>query len=163
MFTAPFKDEIIEYPMWCRSIWDWARELIMEPRLAPHFRWHSERHFRYDEEDGKFKRIITEPYTADAWWTIQVIWIISPITSVNTLQTDYQLRLQDSLPEDGVPFCIVLYADKTKLSSLGTQQGYPVYARCGNLPSKIRNGGGISGARCVGWLPIVCSMSQNHV
>jgi len=51
--------------------------------------------------------------------------------------------------------CLELYADKTRLSSFGTEKGYPVMARIANLPVKIRNGGGIGGARVVGWLPLV--------
>lgn len=51
--------------------------------------------------------------------------------------------------------CLELYADKTKLSSFGTQKGYPVMARILNLPVKIRNGEEFGGARVVGWLPIV--------
>jgi len=33
--------------------------------------------------------------------------------------------------------------------------GYPVVARCANLPTDIRNGNGVGGGRVVGWLPIV--------
>lgn len=48
-----------------------------------------------------------------------------------------------------------MYADKTRLSSFGTEKGYPVLARCANLPISIRNGEGPGGGRLVGWLPIV--------
>jgi hypothetical protein len=48
-----------------------------------------------------------------------------------------------------------LYADKSKLSSFGTEKGYPIMARILNLPVKMRNGEGVGGARVVGWLPIV--------
>ena len=51
--------------------------------------------------------------------------------------------------------CLELYADKSKLSSFGTQKGYPVMARIVNLPVKIRNGKGVGGAWVVGWLPVV--------
>ena len=54
------------------------------------------------------------------------------------------------------PFCIILYADKSKLSSFGTQKGYPVVLRCANLPVTIRNGQGLGGGIVIGWLPIVC-------
>lgn len=63
--------------------------------------------------------------------------------------------MQNRLPPKGVPFAIIFYADKTKLSSMGTKKGYPVYVRCANLPSHIRNGEGRGGGRLVGWLPIV--------
>lgn len=62
---------------------------------------------------------------------------------------------QSRLPPDGKPFGLVLYADKTKLSSFGTAQGYPVVMRCSNLPGDIRNSDGVGGGRVVGWLPIV--------
>jgi hypothetical protein len=42
------------------------------------------------------------------------------------------------------------------LSSFGTKKGYPVIARCANLPIEIRNGNGLGGGRVVGWLPVVC-------
>lgn len=51
--------------------------------------------------------------------------------------------------------CLELYADKTQLSSFGTEKGYPVMARIANLPVKIRNGEGLGGGRIVGWLPVV--------
>jgi hypothetical protein len=53
--------------------------------------------------------------------------------------------------------CLELYADKTRLSSFGTEKGYPVMARILNLPVRIRNSDGIGGARVVGWLPVVRS------
>jgi len=59
------------------------------------------------------------------------------------------------IPEGAVPFGVVLYGDKTKLSTFGTEKGYPGLARCANLPVELRNGKGIGGGRLVGWLPIV--------
>ncbi|THH05669.1 hypothetical protein EW146_g9838 [Bondarzewia mesenterica] len=59
------------------------------------------------------------------------------------------------LPPNAKPFCFILYADKTKLSSFGGQKGYPIIARCANLPVGIRNSDGLGGGRVVGWLPIV--------
>jgi len=64
---------------------------------------------------------------------------------------------QSHLPDvpNAVPFAFILYADKTKLSSHGTVKGYPVIARCANLPVHIRNSDQIGGGCVVGWLPIV--------
>jgi hypothetical protein len=53
----------------------------------------------------------------------------------------------------------ILYADKTQLSSFGTEKGYPVIARIANLPVDIHNGEGIGGGQIVGWLPIVSDIS----
>jgi hypothetical protein len=64
---------------------------------------------------------------------------------------------QSAIPPEGKPLCFLLYADKTKLSSFGTAKGYPIVARCANLPVEIRNGMGFAGGRVVGWLPIVRS------
>jgi len=66
--------------------------------------------------------------------------------------------LQTDLPKDAKPLTFCIYADKTKLSSFGTQKGYPVIARCTNLPVNLRNGTGPGGGRVVGWLPIVGSL-----
>jgi hypothetical protein len=63
--------------------------------------------------------------------------------------------VKSKLPEDAKPLCILLYADKTRLSSFGTAKAHPVIARCANLPIEIRNGEEIDGGRVVGWLPIV--------
>ncbi|KAF9019316.1 hypothetical protein BDP27DRAFT_1439933 [Rhodocollybia butyracea] len=67
----------------------------------------------------KWERFIEEPWTADTWW-----------------------KVQSQMPEGlhAKPFFIILYADKNKLSSFGTEKGYPVIARCANLPQDMRNG-----------------------
>ena len=52
-------------------------------------------------------------------------------------------------------FCWIIHTDKNKLSSFRTEQGYPVIARCANLPTEIHNGNGLGGGRVIGWLPIV--------
>jgi hypothetical protein len=56
---------------------------------------------------------------------------------------------------DGKPLGIILWADKDKLSSFGTQKGYPVIARLANLDGEIRNGVSFGGGRIVGLIPIV--------
>ena len=50
---------------------------------------------------------------------------------------------------------LIVYADKTKLSTMNGQKGYPVYVRCANLPTNIRNGQGLGGGQQLGILPIV--------
>jgi hypothetical protein len=63
--------------------------------------------------------------------------------------------VKSELPPDAKPLCITLYADKTRLSSFGTAQGYPIMAQCANLPRVIRNGKGLGATQIVGWLPLV--------
>jgi len=62
------------------------------------------------------------------------------------------------LDPDGKPLGFIIYADQTKLSSFGTQKGYPIVAQLANLPSEICNGKGLGGGRIVGLLPIVCGL-----
>ncbi|KAJ6610879.1 hypothetical protein B0H10DRAFT_2165954 [Mycena sp. CBHHK59/15] len=52
-----------------------------------------------------------------------------------------------------LPF--ILYADKAKLSSFGTQKGYPMVARLGNVVVSLRNSSDWGGGQIVGWLPVV--------
>ncbi|KAJ6563333.1 hypothetical protein DFH09DRAFT_1082389 [Mycena vulgaris] len=61
------------------------------------------------------------------------------------------------LPDDPAakPVCFVVYADKSKLSSFGTQKAYAVVARLANLPTVIRNNTRFGGGQVVGHQPIV--------
>ena len=74
------------------------------------------------------------------------------------------INYQSSLPhvENAVPFGLIMYADKSKISSFGTVKGYPVVVRCANLPVEIRNSKQIGGGTVVGWLPIVSSLPLWH-
>ena len=59
----------------------------------------------------------------------------------------------------------ILYADKTRLSSFGTQKGCPIIAHLANLPSEVRNGSGYGGGIVVGLLPTVSlrQARQNYI
>ncbi|KAG2079379.1 uncharacterized protein F5147DRAFT_819992, partial [Suillus discolor] len=87
-----------------------------------------------------FEHFYNKPWMGDRWWDVQA-------SSTN----------QSRLPNDikAAPFCFILYADKTRLSSHGTVKGYPVVVHCANLPVGIRNREGIGSGHVVGWLPIV--------
>jgi len=52
---------------------------------------------------------------------------------------------------------MVIYADKTRLSSFGSVKGYPVIGRPANFIVGIRNGTGVAGGRVLGLLPVVTS------
>ncbi|THH15034.1 hypothetical protein EUX98_g9526 [Antrodiella citrinella] len=62
---------------------------------------------------------------------------------------------QTQLPPNASPFGFILFSDKTRLSSFGTEKGYPIIARIANLPVDIRNGSGLGGGKVVGWLPVI--------
>ena len=64
---------------------------------------------------------------------------------------------QSKLPPNAKPLFVIVYADKSRLSSFGTAKGYPVIARLANLPDHFRNGEDVGGGQIVGWLTIVSS------
>ncbi|TFK18535.1 hypothetical protein FA15DRAFT_709784 [Coprinopsis marcescibilis] len=130
-YTVAYKNEDVEFNVWTRPIWGWVKELLQDRAIVSQFEWNAQKVFR-ENSDGTTTRIFTKPWTADSWW-----------------------ETQSKLPEGGVPFCIILYADKMWLSSFGTKKGYPVYAWCGNLPAEVWNGKGIAGGWLVGWLLVV--------
>ncbi|EDQ99267.1 uncharacterized protein LACBIDRAFT_335192 [Laccaria bicolor S238N-H82] len=131
---VPYKEKEVPHDVWTYSLFDWTRELLEDPGLISQFHWHAERHYKFN--GSKFERFIDEPWTADTWWQIQV-------------------QSCSSLPQGALPFCMVIYADKTRLSSFGSVKGYPVIGRPANFNVRIKNGTGIAGGRVLGLLPVV--------
>ncbi|KAI0649720.1 hypothetical protein C8Q79DRAFT_1062206 [Trametes meyenii] len=127
-----YKNETRTFKMFCRPLFEWSLSLVADPILAPKFTWHAQRLFKLNGETQTWERFVDEPYTADNWW-------------------DAESRL----PNYASPLAYSVYADKTRLSSFGSQKGYPIIARILNLPSNVRNGDGYGGGQVVGFLPIV--------
>ena len=63
--------------------------------------------------------------------------------------------MQSKLPPNAKPLFVIVYADKSCLSSFGTDKGYPVIVHLENLPDLIWNGEDVGGGHIVGWLTIV--------
>ena len=131
-FKAQYKDEDHKYEVSTRPLWDYCLELLQHEELIHAFQWDAQRLFKFD--GTRFEQFIDEPWTADDWWNIQ-----------------------SKLPDGASPIFLIIFADKTRLSSFGTAKGYPVVARVANLPIDIQNTNGVGGGRLVGWLPIVCT------
>ncbi|KAI0658337.1 hypothetical protein C8Q70DRAFT_917521 [Cubamyces menziesii] len=132
VITATYKKEPRQYDLYTRDLWDYCKDLLRDPYVVRQMEWDAQRLYRFDGASARWVRFIDEPLTANSSWTTQ-----------------------SKLPTTHKPLLLILYADKTKLSSFGTAKGYPVIVRCGNLPVHIRNGEGPGGGRIVGWLPIV--------
>ncbi|KAG1861785.1 hypothetical protein DFJ58DRAFT_744178 [Suillus subalutaceus] len=132
VISVPFTgdEELWEYDVHYRDLWELAADMLRNPRLFPHFTFDAHRLSKFD--GNTFVSFINEPFTARDIWDVQ-----------------------SQLPLGAKPLAYILYADKTKLSSFGTAKGYPVYARLANLPTAIQNGRGEGGGYVVGWLPIV--------
>ncbi|KAG1808131.1 hypothetical protein EV424DRAFT_1574699 [Suillus variegatus] len=133
---VPFRGIDQTFPLFRRSLWDWVTDLLQDPQVGPNFVFDAQRLSKFNGE--KFVWFIHEPWTAHAFW-----------------------EYQSKIPSDAKPLAFILYADKAKLSSFGRAKGYPVVARCANLPIGIRNGEGLGGGRVVGWLPIVKEDKQH--
>ncbi|KAJ7278682.1 hypothetical protein C8J57DRAFT_1434112 [Mycena rebaudengoi] len=135
--AVPYKTGEQTFEMHARPLWDWARDLIQDPSLSSYFVWDAERAYKYDGDN--FVRFFTEPWTANALW-------------------DVQSKLPNDKAAKSCPY--ILYADKSKLSSFGTQKGYPVVARLANTVVSIRNSNGCwGGGQIVGWLPVIADDS----
>ncbi|KAI0644335.1 hypothetical protein C8Q79DRAFT_913714 [Trametes meyenii] len=127
-----YKNGTRTFTMFCRPLFDWSLSLVADPILAPKFTWHAQQLFKFNNETQAWERFVDEPYTADNWW-----------------------KAESGLPDYASPLFYSVYADKTRLSSFGTQKGYPIIARILNLPADIRNGDEYGGGQVVGFLPIV--------
>ena len=60
--------------------------------------------------------------------------------------------MQSKLPPNAKPLFVIVYADKSHLSSFGTAKGYHVIARLANLPDHFQNGEDVGGGQIVGWV-----------
>jgi hypothetical protein len=68
--SVPYKGEQRSYDVHHRNLWDWAVDLVQHPQLAPQFHWDAEKVFM--RNDDQLTRVYHEPWTADAFWDVQV-------------------------------------------------------------------------------------------
>ncbi|KAJ6588426.1 hypothetical protein B0H19DRAFT_1099256 [Mycena capillaripes] len=129
---VPYKDDMQTFEMHSRPLWDWTLDLVQDPRLSDFFVWDAERAYFYN--GSKWERFFTEPWTADGLWEVQS-------------------KLPNSADAKACPY--IIYADKAKLSSFGTQKGYPIVARLANIFVSLRNTTEWGGGQFVGWLPVI--------
>ncbi|KIP07360.1 hypothetical protein PHLGIDRAFT_71277, partial [Phlebiopsis gigantea 11061_1 CR5-6] len=132
-----YKDINHCYNLHCRPIWDWVVDQLCDTKILPYMQWDSTRLFTYNGR--QWVSFFNEPFTACRAWNVQ-----------------------SHLPENGKPLGLIVYADKTKLSSFGTLKGYPVMMCISNLLRCVRNGSGVGGTRIVGWLPIVAEDKEHR-
>ncbi|KAJ7782439.1 hypothetical protein DFH07DRAFT_900870 [Mycena maculata] len=130
--TVPYKNTQPSFDMYARPLWDWTLDLIRDPCLANCFVWDAVKMYRHN--GTSFMRFWNEPWTADAFWQIQSL-------------------LPDNKFAKLCPY--IIYADKSKLSSFGTQKAYPIIARLANIVVGIRNGNEWGGGQIVGELPVI--------
>ncbi|KAJ6569359.1 hypothetical protein B0H19DRAFT_939007 [Mycena capillaripes] len=130
--TIQYKNEEKSYDTYTRPLWEWALSLVQDPRLASSFVWDAEKAYKFNGDT--YVRFYQEPWTANAFWAAQSL-----------------------LPNDPAAKAVyyIIYADKSKLSSFGTQKAYAVVARVANIKIGIRNSMQFGGGQVVGHQPMV--------
>ena len=68
-----FEDEKKTYETWCRPLWGWILDHLINPEVVRHFEWDAKKIFRYD--GTHYTRIYTEPWTGNRFWDIQVTYL----------------------------------------------------------------------------------------
>ena len=58
------------YEFWCRPLWDWVMDHLINPEIVRHFEWDAQKVFKYDGKN--YSRLYTEPWTGKRFWEIQV-------------------------------------------------------------------------------------------
>jgi len=69
-FSLEYREKEFVYEVWLLKLWEWCCELMRDPSLINHFEWDARR--VYAHNGGVYERRITEPWTADGWWDVQV-------------------------------------------------------------------------------------------
>ncbi|KAG9086321.1 hypothetical protein FRC06_003156 [Ceratobasidium sp. 370] len=134
-FTVPYKppnslEQVLDFQAWVKPPLEWLLELVQDESVQGKLQFDAEQKYRLS--DGTWTQFVDEPWTTPGWE-----------------------KAQASLPEDGLPLMIELYADKSAVSSFGGKKMYPVTARLLNLPREIRNGKGVGGGCIIALLPVV--------
>lgn len=71
-YPKPTSETTMEFELWDQPLWDWCDQLLSDRNIVSNFRWNAERIFKYSTKLGRYERCIDEPWTADAWWNVQV-------------------------------------------------------------------------------------------
>ncbi|EKM55198.1 uncharacterized protein PHACADRAFT_195226 [Phanerochaete carnosa HHB-10118-sp] len=135
--SAMYNQEEHSFDVHARPLWEWVLDQVKNPLLASSFQWDAQRLYKHD--GTSWMRFADDPYTANRMWDAQ-----------------------SELPQGGKPLGLVFSADKAKLSSFGTQNGYPVIVWIANLDVKTWNDKGAGGGQIVGFLPIVHEKAFGH-
>ncbi|KAJ7821747.1 hypothetical protein B0H14DRAFT_2371157, partial [Mycena olivaceomarginata] len=131
--VVPYKKENRTFKTFTRPLWEWALSLVQDPRLASVFVWDAEKAYKFNGD--AYIRFYHEPWTANAFW-----------------------EAQSALPNHQAAKVLgfIIYADKSKLSTFGTEKAYAVVARVANIPISIRNSNTqFGGGQVVGHQPVV--------
>lgn len=129
--TVPHHTGERTYDVYVRNVEELIIKQLQDRNLIQYFQWDARRMSKWK---GSYWEdfVESEPVTGSMMWDVQ-----------------------SNIPKDAKPLGIFLYADKNKLSSFGTQQGYPVVMRITNIETHVRHGDGLGGGHVVAFLPVV--------
>ncbi|KAJ7849957.1 hypothetical protein B0H14DRAFT_2445266 [Mycena olivaceomarginata] len=131
--VVPYKKDNRTFKTFTRPLWEWALSLVQDPRLASVFVWDAEKAYKFNGD--AYIRFYHEPWTANAFW-----------------------EAQSALPNHQAAKVLgfIIYVDKSKLSTFGTEKAYAIVARVANIPVSIRNSNTqFGGGQVVGHQPVV--------
>ncbi|KAG6905479.1 hypothetical protein DXG01_002463 [Tephrocybe rancida] len=115
---APFEPHNVKVPYLdttrIHTLWSWPLMAWIQNALKDTYLANALQHDKYNGEE--WIPFIMEPWTAKHMWCFQ-----------------------SCIPKGGKPLAITLYADKTRLSSFGGHQGYPIMANINNLPDTVED------------------------
>lgn len=70
MVELEFEGKKKTYETWCRPLWKWILDHLVDSDVVRHFEWDAQKIYRYD---GKRRtRVYTEPWTGKRFWDVQV-------------------------------------------------------------------------------------------
>ncbi|KAJ7715170.1 hypothetical protein B0H14DRAFT_3171311 [Mycena olivaceomarginata] len=133
--VVPYKKENRTFKTFTHPLWEWALSLVQDPRLASVFVWDAEKAYKFNGD--AYIHFYHEPWKANAFWEAQI---------------------RSALPNHQAAKVLgfIIYVDKSKLSTFGTEKAYAVVARVANIPVSIRNSNTqFGGGQVVGHQPVV--------
>lgn len=136
--AAEYKGQMREFTFPYRDPWEWIVMLLQDPTLALELHLFSCRKYFCDTENDIEERLIDEPWTADAWASVDDEF--TPLMQTSPL-----------LPHCYAP--VLVWLDKTGVSE--SVKLHPILARALFLPEIIRNASGNGGGILLGWMPII--------
>jgi hypothetical protein len=130
-----------------RDLLDWIKCNLRDMDLCAKSNWYPmKKYFVLDDQSEH--RFADDIECADDWWQDQV-------RTVNQDCIHSTDNMQSRRGDVGVCVPIILYADKTTISSFNGHTFHPIIARMGNIWGSIRNTYDRGGGFLVGYIPEV--------
>ena len=73
--TIPYQNQELEFDVWMSSLEAWLWKLLGDTYIFSNIQWDAQRKYIYN--GATFVWMIDEPWTADAWWNLQVCVLLS--------------------------------------------------------------------------------------